>query len=98
MTYLWRFKKMEMNLGKRSLSQNMCTVAECYINSGWQLHFRRNFNDWEMDDISHLSHLLDPITLEGTRHQMHQGKSERGSTRRKRKEEGDQTCENAGLN
>lgn len=31
-----------------------CTVADDYVNNGWNFFFRRHFNDWKVDDISEI--------------------------------------------
>lgn len=31
-----------------------CTVASCYSKGSWNLIFRRNFNDWEIRNVSSL--------------------------------------------
>lgn len=38
-------------------------VADYLNNTRWQLQFRRKCNDWEVDDISRLLGLLEPVTL-----------------------------------
>lgn len=38
------------------------TVTDCYPDAGWQLRFRRNLNDWKLEDISQLLNILEPVS------------------------------------
>lgn len=36
------------------ISNKNCTIADCYTGQEWKFNFRRNFNDWEVDEIGQL--------------------------------------------
>lgn len=45
-----------------------CLVIDCFSGNGWQLNFRRHFNDWELNEVSQQLNLLEPhawMTAEG---------------------------------
>ena len=35
------------------------TVADTWTQQGWDIHFRRNFNDWEIDSVIEFFRMLE---------------------------------------